>query len=101
MGLTRDLETAQVLISRVLVDLKENPETDALTDLLDACESIDRYYKEHFCAGCDFDFDKKIGTTYEDGISLEFYIEADWWHDISKAIRILRPEKINKHGEEK
>lgn len=91
MSMMDDLERAQNLIQRVITDLNEEPEKEALTELLDACESLDRYYKERFCAECDLDYGEEPGTTYEHGISLEFYIEADWWHTISQAIRKLRP----------
>lgn len=91
--MTFKLEQAQRLIDSALTDLKENPEIDAVDTLLDACESIDLYYKNRFCKEMDSEYNDPEGTTYEHGISLEFYIEADWWHDVSKALRILRPEK--------
>lgn len=94
MTIINNLESAQQYIDAALHDLKETPEKDALNSLLNACENIDTYYKETFCASCDSEYgDEKEGYTYENGISLEFYIEASWWHDVSKAIRLLRPNK--------
>jgi len=96
MSVSYDLERAQHLIQRAIDDLKEAPEKETIAELLDACEAVDRHYKERFCHECDLDYGEEEGTTYEHGISLEFYIEADWWHDISKAIRKLRPVKDEK-----
>ncbi len=96
MSAIYDLKIAKLYIDNVLTDLKENPEQTTLTDLLNACESIDRYYKEGFCAECDVDYGEQEGTTYEHGTEMEFYIESSAWHDISKAIRVLRPPKGKK-----
>jgi len=84
------LEKAQELIDIVIQDHKENPDHDILIQMLDALEVIEDHYRE-FCEGCDKDFNFPDGDTHEKGINLEYYIEASWWHDVSKQLRLLRP----------
>jgi len=85
-----NIEQAKRLLSTVEEDLKNAPEKANITELMEACEKLDRYYKSRFCAEIDSEYGEEPGTTYEDGISLEFQIEADWWHDISVALRNFR-----------
>jgi hypothetical protein len=86
---TKDyLETAKRYLDAALVDLEQAPDKTAIADLLRAIRSIDNYYKE-WCNEHDEDMGEEPGTTYEEGISCEFYIEADWWHEVSVALRNL------------
>jgi len=85
-----ELKRAQNIIQQAAKDLESAPEKADIVELIDACERVDLYYKERFCEELDADYEEAEGTTYENGISLEFYIEADWWHDISLALRKLR-----------
>ncbi len=97
MTILNDLEIAQSRIKNAIVKLEENPNKDLINELLDACAELEFNYKNEFCAGCDADFGDEQGTTYEDGISLEYYIESSSWHKISKVIRQLRD--IGKYNE--
>jgi len=65
---------------------------EVIAELIAACRGIDEHYKE-MCAEADDRYGDPDGTTYRDGISIEFYIEADWWHDVSLALRKLTPSK--------
>jgi len=96
MSISYDLERAKNLIQNVIKELEEAPEKKAIIELINACEAIDRYYKERYCAELDLDYNEPDGTTYEEGICLEFYIEAEWWHDVSKALRKLRTPEDEK-----
>ena len=74
----------------VLADLKAAPDRTDIIELLEACEQCDEKYR-NLC----FEFDERDGvapgTNYnEGGLSIEFYIEALDWEDISKALRKLR-----------
>jgi len=92
--IVNNLETAQKYIAQALTDIKENPEQDALVNLLDAIQALEWHYQD-FCEGCDVEFDEEKGTTYRKGISLEFYIESSLWHDVSKAFRLIRKQETN------
>ncbi len=94
MSYEDDLVDAKNIIGNAIKAIKENPKQPAIADLLDALEVIDEHYRD-FCVGCDADFDEKPGYTYKHGISLEYYIESSWWHDVSKALRVIRPLENN------
>lgn len=83
------LVRAKNLIDTSLSDLRTTPEKADISELLDQVQKLDNHYKQM----CD-DFDEsdgtEIGTTYRDGISIEYQIEAEWWHDISLAFRKFR-----------
>ena len=70
-------------------EVERAPEKDAIVDLINACENIDRHYKQ-FCREMDQGFGEQIGTAYKTGICIEYEIEADWWHDVSIALRKLK-----------
>ena len=86
---TSAVRSAIFTLEHVLEDLKSAPEKENIVDLIKACELIDEKYQE-MCS--EFDRDDKLipGTTYTHGINIEFYIEANWWHDVSEALRKLR-----------
>jgi len=90
-----NLEKAQQCLTQVESDLNNAPEIADIVELLDAVEAVDNYYRDNFCLECDANWGEEPGNTYEDGTSMEFYIEADWWHDISLALRKLRDRKPN------
>lgn len=54
--------------------------------MLQAVRVLDEHYKE-FCNEFDENDGSSEGTTYKQGINIEFYIEADLWHDVSLALR--------------
>jgi len=89
-----DLVRARRLIEDVEEKLKEAPELEAIVELLDAVEKLDNNYRDCFCHDCDLNWGEEPGTTYEGGTSMEFYIESDWWHDVSMALRKLRDRTI-------
>ena len=89
MSIKDNIEYAERYLAKAKEDIEKNPDIDTLSELLDALFVIENYYRDRFCPECDEDFGEDNGTTYEEGISLEFYIEAVWWHDVSKAIRKL------------
>lgn len=83
------LERAKQIIQDSLDDLDSIPETEALSELFDALLVIDSNYRNEYCLNVDAGYNEKPGTTYEDGTCMEFYIESDWWHDVSLALRKL------------
>lgn len=87
MSLSDRIHHAKHQLNLVLEELAKVPDKSTLVDLFAALENIERHYIE-FCASCDEG--QEPGSTYRDGISLEFYIEADWWHDVSVALRKLK-----------
>lgn len=84
-----NLIRAKNLIDTSLSDLRSAPEKADISELLDNVQKLDNYYQQ-YCDEIDETAGDEIGSTYRDGISLEFYIEAEWWHDISLAFRKFR-----------
>lgn len=93
MTVKTDLKIAHSYIANVLdrLETDEKMGETSLADLVEACERVDAYYKQ-WCRELDEETMEDEGTSYRDGISLEFQIEADWWHDISLALRKLRKD---------
>lgn len=87
-GVSYRLKIANNYLTQVIEDLNEAPEKSTIVDLLDACKDIDIYY-EKYCEECDEQWGDSPGTAYEEGMNLEFYIEASWWHRVSKELRKL------------
>lgn len=81
-----ELAERQLAVVKELVE--QAPELDAITDLISACQKIEYHYQE-FCKEMDENFGDEPGTSYEEGVNIEYYIEADWWHDVSVALRKL------------
>lgn len=69
--------------------IAETPDKDFISSLLDALRTIEEYYKYEWCPEQDEDVGNPKGTTYEDGTSIEFYIESDLWHRVSLQLRKL------------
>lgn len=63
-------------------------------NLIEKCQQLDVHYKQ-YCDEVDEADDAEPGTTYRDGISIEFYIEADWWHDISLILREMNKSAVD------
>ena len=80
------LKQAIIAIGDVLEEIKSTPEKVAISELLTACNQIEEYYKS-WCEEMDEARGVPEGTTYKGGVSIEFYIEADWWHEASLALR--------------
>jgi len=92
MDVAWELEQAKSLIDRALLRIENAPEVSALITLIEKCESLDAHYKRA-CEEVDLDNGDEIGTAYEGGFSMEYYIESDWWQEISEALRVLRKDK--------
>ena len=90
-GISNKLALAKSYIEQAEADLSAVPEKEAIHKLIQTCELLDERYKE-FCAEFDEDDGLGEGTTYnnESSMSIEFYIEAADWHEISKALRELK-----------
>lgn len=86
------LRTMKNLID-VIIDQNEKAEklakNEGILALVEACEVIDRQYKT-MCDELDEEVGDDVGMGYEHGISIEFYIEATDWHDISIALRKIK-----------
>lgn len=90
-GLTDQLEEATRLIQEVAKSLEDSPEhekSQAAKFLIEKCEIIEERYKE-YCEECDDSFGYEPGTSYKEGVNMEFYIESSDWHQISLALRVL------------
>lgn len=92
MTIRDDIDTAMICAERALKKLDEEPSLTAISDLIQACNVVEDYYREEFCPSLDREYGEPEGTTYEQGANLEFYIEADWWHYISLALRRLKEQ---------
>lgn len=90
----RDLEAVRDRIDSVIDDMNGAPEKSDIIELIRACETLDKHYKEYFCEENDMEEDLPKGTTYndDDGEMIEYYLEAGTWHTISKILRNLRGE---------
>jgi hypothetical protein len=84
-----ELEIAKTQIDQALHQLNTAPEKGQIADLIAACEVIDMAYKL-MCREDDDDMQVPAGTSYKEGMDIEFYIEASWWHDVSVALRELK-----------
>jgi len=80
---------AKNLIDISLNDLRTAPEKADISELLDQIQKLDDHYKR-WCDEYDKLQGEEIGTTYKHGVCLEYYIEAEWWHDISLAFRKIK-----------
>ena len=89
MSLRNKLDTAEACIQSAKEELDRVSNLEAIAKLMEAIRPVDRYYKNDFCKELDKDYGEPEGTTYKDGISLEFYVEAADWHNISLAFREL------------
>lgn len=90
------LEMANKWLTNAIESLDNLPTEAVIADLIEAVESIDSYYKD-WCDEMDEDNGDEIGTAYENSAYIEFYIEADWWHKVSLALRKIK-EQRNKNG---
>lgn len=88
MEINERLIFAKNYIDAALKDLNEAPEKNDIAELLYLLKELDAYYKE-WCTEHDEETGEDEGTTYEHGVSLEFYLEAEDMHDISLALRKL------------
>ena len=89
-SIRQKLNTAASLIQSAKQDLNTIPEIEAIQQLIQVCEAIDRHYREDFCPSVDDESGEEKGTTYKYGVCMEYYIEAEWWHNVSLALRKLR-----------
>jgi hypothetical protein len=83
------LKTTALYLKRAIEVLEETPSLTINADLLQALEQIDLRYNE-WCNTMDMQWGQTEGTSYEDGISMEFYLEATDWHKVSVILRKLK-----------
>jgi len=86
--ITNKLNRAKNLINNAIEQIKSAPEKEAVVELIEACQALDVQYKE-WCKEQDEDTGEPNGTCYNEGTSMEFYIESDDWHNISLQLRKL------------
>lgn len=84
----KQIERATENIKKTLNET-ENYKIELIDDLVKACEVIDNVYYE-MCGVYDIEDGLSQDTTYNEGVSIEFYIEAEWWHEVSIALRKLK-----------
>ena len=94
------VEQAVTRLTKALERIDNEPALGVITDLIEACEEIDRHYKA-MCDETDDYHKDPVGTSYENGINIEFYIETSWWHTISLALRKLREIENAKRSKER
>ena len=73
-------------------EVKVTSDLGDINDLVEVCLALDAQYKEYFCAENDEEDGMELGTTYysDRGVNVEYYIEANMWHRISKIIRKMK-----------
>lgn len=84
-----NLKQIQRYADSALAELDRTPQQEAIMELMETCQKIDDYYRDYFCE----EFKEMDGDDIynsEGGVNVEFYIEADDWHDISKALRKIK-----------
>ena len=86
------LEIAIACSTTALRKLKEIQEDANKTEfppkaikLLEIAREMREEYKR-WCDGVDEDLGDEIGTSYKNGVSMEYYIESDLIHKLSKAL---------------
>ncbi len=90
-----NLDYAKRYIDTAITKLETVPDKDTITDLLIALEGIEDLYQQ-FCVDMDEENGDEPGTAYEHGTDSDFYIEGEWWHDVSVALRKLKEPKDEK-----
>lgn len=96
-ALSYDMKSVIRGMERIKAKLEDTPEINLIRDLLDAIRGFDAIYKEA-CDNFDLDFGETPGTSYNEGMTVEFYIESDDWHQVSLALRQL-DSKLEKDDE--
>lgn len=96
--ITNDLKRAKSIIEKSIKDLEEKPDQILVKELIEACKAIEPTYKK-MCDDSDEQCCDPKGTSYNDGISIEFYIEADQWHIISECLRKMFPNEKFEYDE--
>lgn len=71
--------------------MDSNSEITKQTDISDLINLVRKLNVQYFdwCMEMDDEFGEPHGTTYENGVSLEYYIEAKDMHELSKLVRKL------------
>ena len=80
------------MIESIATEMDSNSEITKQTDISDLINLVRKLNVQYFdwCTGIDDEYDQPHGTTYEDGISLEYYIEAEDMHKLSKLLRKIK-----------
>lgn len=94
MYLEEQLKDIQQAIQKALHTLESNSKQsititkdERVEKLLHKLIAIDEGVYKPFCESFD---DEVEGETYKHGISLEFYMEASDWHDVSVLLREIK-----------
>jgi hypothetical protein len=87
MNILKTLKYMRLRLDKTIELLEAEPTLDEISELLEWVGAIDRYYQQEYCDENDEAYGLKPGTSYEQGINSEFYIESDDWHQISLAYR--------------
>ena len=82
--ISSDVHSAKAYLERAANDLDAEKSIGAIPDILRALLMFDETYKE-WCTRYN-SVDEAIDT-WENGTSMEFYIESSDWHDVSVALR--------------
>jgi len=89
MSIEYNLKQAQHQIQGCIDLLNMIPGKVEMAEIFEILRRLDEDYKR-WCDEYDEQYgDGAVGLTYEEGISLEYYIEAETMHDLSKLIRKL------------
>ena len=82
------------MLNGIAEELNSLPHVQALTDLMSVLEDWDCRYKEH-CSDVDEQEGLDDGTTYnaDCGEYIEYYVETDEMHTLSKAFRALKAQQ--------
>lgn len=89
MSIENKLLQLSFLVDSIAEDVKESSKNYDILELLSVLKELDEQYRD-WCSEIDDEYEEEIGTTYENGISLEYYIEAETMHTISKLLRKIK-----------
>lgn len=89
-GLINTIEDIEFQLSQVRESLERDEKIGLTDEMIATLKLLDFHYQE-YCAELDKEYNEPEGTTYNNkyGPSIEYYIEADMWHDVSLALRQL------------
>lgn len=86
-----DVQRIKNLVESLEQRLNRDSTVGLTAEILDTLDLLDQDYME-YCSNLDLERGDEPGTAYNDeyGPNIEYYIEADDWHKISRALRKLK-----------